>query len=42
MNGCAKICLTLVLFSAVAIAGDGQLMESTKADKDIPLRQRER
>ncbi len=38
MNGFVKICLTLMLLSAAAaVAGDNPLMESTKADKDVPL-----
>jgi hypothetical protein len=37
MNGFAKICLTVMLLSAAAGAADNQLMESTKADKDVPL-----
>ena len=37
MNGFAKICLTVALLSAVASATDNQLMESTNADKDVPL-----
>jgi len=38
MNGFVKICLTLTLLSAAAaVAGDNPLMESTKADKDVPL-----
>jgi hypothetical protein len=37
MNGFAKICLAVALFSALVGATDNQLMESTKADKDVPL-----
>ena len=37
MIGFAKICLTLMLLSAVAGAVDNQPMESTKANKDVPL-----
>src|SRR2546430_13529894 len=37
MNGFAKICLTVMLLSAAAGAADNQLMESTKADKDVTL-----
>jgi Carbohydrate family 9 binding domain-like len=37
MNGLAKICLALMLLSTIAGAADNQLMESTKANEDVPL-----
>jgi hypothetical protein len=37
MNGFTKICLAVILFGGAASAADNQLMESTKADKDVPL-----
>jgi hypothetical protein len=37
MNGFAKLWLALLLLTAVAFADDDQLMESTKANKDVPL-----